>query len=396
MMILTYRYRIEDGGTATRRALRAQARAVNYVWNYCCEIDREAHRRWKAGRPVRRPTSYDLANLCRGVTGELGIHSDTVDAVCARFADARKACFPRTPRFRSFKRSLDWVPFSNFKRPAKLAEGVLTLMRRRYRLWQSRPLPDGGRPTSWCLSVDARERWYANIQVEVPEGDLRGGSALGLDLGLKDLAVGSDGSRVPAPRLYRAEERRIALHQKQGQRGRTRALQAKVRNRRRHFLHTASTGIVRRCAEIYVGDVSASRLARCGLPGFGKSVLDASWSALRGMLQYKSIATGARCAIVSERFSSQACSCCRTIPASSPKGRAALGVRHWDCSDCGATHDRDVNAARNILAAGAECRPPVAEILALEGGEGVKRTSQWMFFGGSRSTSRALPRSSTA
>ncbi len=82
-MILTYRYRIKDGGMATRRALRAQARAVNYVWNYCCEIDREAHCRWKAGRPVRRPTSYDLANLCRGVTGELGIHSDTVDAVCA-------------------------------------------------------------------------------------------------------------------------------------------------------------------------------------------------------------------------------------------------------------------------------------------------------------------------
>ncbi len=196
-MILTYRYRIKDGGTATRRALRAQARAVNYVWNYCCEIDREAHRRWKAGRPVRRPTSYDLANLCRGVTGELGIHSDTVDAVCARFADARKACFPRTPRFRSFKRSLDWVPFSNFKRPAKLAEGVLTLMRRRYRLWQSRPLPEGGRPTSWCLSVDARGRWYANIQVEVPEGDLRDG------LGARS-RPGFEGPRGRLRRLARA------------------------------------------------------------------------------------------------------------------------------------------------------------------------------------------------
>ena len=126
-MILTYRYRIKDGGSSTRRRLRAQARAVNFVWNYCCEIDREARSRWKAGRAVKRPSAFDLASLCRGVTRELGIHSDTVDAICRKFADARRACFPKTPRFRSFKHNLDFVPFSNFKRPAKLDGGNLTV-----------------------------------------------------------------------------------------------------------------------------------------------------------------------------------------------------------------------------------------------------------------------------
>ena len=55
---------------------------------------------------------------------------------------------------------------------------------------------------------------------------------------------------------------------------------------------------------------------------------------------------------VDERYTTRTCSCCRTISASSPKGRAGLRIREWTCSDCGAVHDRDVNAARNILTAG--------------------------------------------
>ena len=83
---------------------------------------------------VRRPRAFDLATLCRGVTKELGIHSDTVDAVCRKFVGARDACFPKTPSLRSFKKNLDFVPFSNFKRPAKLEGGKLTVLGRNYYL----------------------------------------------------------------------------------------------------------------------------------------------------------------------------------------------------------------------------------------------------------------------
>ncbi|MFW9622282.1 MAG: zinc ribbon domain-containing protein [Macromonas sp.] len=55
---------------------------------------------------------------------------------------------------------------------------------------------------------------------------------------------------------------------------------------------------------------------------------------------------------VNEAYTTQTCSCCGVIPASSPKGRAGLRIREWTCSECGAVNDRDVNAARNILAAG--------------------------------------------
>ena len=73
--------------------------------------------------------------------------------------------------------------------------------------------------------------------------------------------------------------------------------------------------------------------------------------------------------VVNERYSTQTCSCCRNIPASSPKGRADLRIREWVCSECATVHDRDVNAARNILAAGH--RRLAAGISALWGGEDV-------------------------
>lgn len=362
-MIITFRFRVKDASNGTRNALRRQARAVNFVWNYLCQIDREAASRWKAGRNVKRPSAFDLANLCRGVTKELGLHSDTIDAVCRKFADARNACFPKTPRFRSFKRNLDFVPFSNFKRPAKLDARGLTVLGRTYRLWQSRQIPENGKPKSWEFSTDARGRWYVNIQVELPEPEKREGAAVGIDLGLKTLAVLSTGEAVETPAFYRKSEAQLALLQKRGQKARARALAAKIANQRKHFLHVATTKIVRDYAEIYVGDVSPAKLAKTRM---AKSIGDAGWSMLRNMLSYKSIATGGTMRIVNERMTSQACSCCGSLSSGTrPKGIAGLRVRHWTCSDCGSELDRDVNAAMNILIAGAERRPPAVEIPGL-------------------------------
>lgn len=361
-MILTYRYRVKDASSGTRNALRRQARAVNFVWNHLCQIDRESASRWKAGRNVRRPSAFDLANLCRGVTKEIGLHSDTIDAICRKFAGARNACFPKTPRVRSFNRSLDFIPFSNFKRPAKLDARGLTVLGRTYRIWQSRPIPENGKPKSWEFSTDARGRWYVNIHVELPEPDKREGAAVGIDLGLKTLAVLSTGETVETPAFYRKSEAQLALFQKRGQKTRARALAAKVANRRKHFLHVASTKIARGYADIYVGDVSPSKLAKTRM---AKSIHDAGWTILRNMLSYKAIALGGTMRIVKERMTSQTCSCCGTIPASSPKGMGALGIRRWACSDCGSDHDRDVNAAQNILRVGLERQPPVVEILGL-------------------------------
>jgi putative transposase len=126
------------------------------------------------------------------------------------------------------------------------------------------------------------------------------------------------------------------------------------------IVHVNSTRIVREHARLIVGNVSASKLAKTRM---AKSVLDAGWSMFRTMLQYKCLGAGASFEVVSERLSTQTCSECGSI--GGPKGIAGLRMRHWTCSQCDALHDRDVNAARNLLFAGAERRPPAVEIPVL-------------------------------
>lgn len=363
-MILTYRYRVKDRNKALRKSLRAQSSAVNFVWNFCCQTDKEAQKRWKAGAAVKRPSAFDLVKLTTGVAKDLGLHSDCVSAICQRFAAARKATFPKTPRFRTYKRNLDWVPVSTFDRAAKLSDGVLTFQKRRYPLWLSREIPAVAQCKSWSFSTNAQRHWFVNIVIELPDGEMRdAGSEVGIDLGLKTFATISDGSAIAIPQYYRKAQGKLALAQKRGQKKRARAIHRKVSAQRRHFLHTASTNLVKAHTYIAVGDVNAANLAKTNM---AKSVLDAGWSAFRQMLQYKAIAHGATVEIVNERNTSQTCSCCGAIPVSSPKGMGALGMRHWICSDCGASHDRDVNAAINILAVGAERRPLVEEIPGLQ------------------------------
>ncbi|EQC01761.1 transposase [Photorhabdus temperata subsp. temperata M1021] len=81
-------------------------------------------------------------------------------------------------------------------------------------------------------------------------------------------------------------------------------------------------------------------------------MLDAGWAMLKTQLKYKAIARSVVFDVVNENYSTQTCSCCGAISDSSPKGRAGLRIREWTCVECGATHNRDRNAAMNILAAG--------------------------------------------
>jgi transposase len=165
------------------------------------------------------------------VTKELGIHSDTVDAVCRKFCDARDTCFPTTPRFRSFKKNLDFVAFSNSKRPAKLDGAKLTVLGRTYHLWLSRPIPKNGKPKSWEFFTDARGRWYVNIQVELPDPEQRNAPSVGIDLGLNSVVALSNGFNIA--RFYWQEDKRLGVFEQRGQKVRARALAAKIANRRR-------------------------------------------------------------------------------------------------------------------------------------------------------------------
>ena len=104
---------------------------------------------------------------------------------------------------------------------------------------------------------------------------------------------------------------------------------------------------------IIVGDVSSLKLARTRM---AKSVLDSGWGKLKTFLEYKSQQAARTFEVVSERNTSVTCSACGAL--TGPRGVNGLIVRSWICSDCGESHDRDVNAARNILI-GSRCRTSV-------------------------------------
>jgi putative transposase len=152
---------------------------------------------------------------------------------------------------------------------------------------------------------------------------------------------------IEAERFYRDLEPVLARAQRARHRNRSRAIHAKIANRRKDFLHNLSTGLVKAYGAIFVGNVNASALAKTRL---AKSVLDAGWSTFRTMLLYKCADAGVWFDEVDEAFSTQTCSVCDSR--AGPKGRKDLGIRGWQCTVCGAIHDRNVNAAHNILAAG--------------------------------------------
>jgi putative transposase len=226
-------------------------------------------------------------------------------------------------------------------------------------------------------------RYYASFVVKRAAAPLPACMhEVGIDVGLDRLAVTSDGQIVANPRFLRGKERRLARAQRvlsrkqKGSANRAKArrrvavLHRKVRESRFDHAHKTALGLVRDNQAVYAEDLAVSGLARTRL---AKSIYDAGWSQLLRLVAQKAEHYGRTFHRIG-RFvpSSQRCSGCGTKDGPKP-----LNVRQWSCAACGAVHDRDVNAARNILAAGrAErrnacgggVRPPLAVAAAGEAG----------------------------
>lgn len=341
-MMLVYRYRVKS----LNGLLNKQAKACNFVWNYCNDRQKDALR-------FRRPwlTGFDLNKLTTGSSKELGLHSGTVNAVCEQYAKSRSQKKRPYLRYRG-KKSLGWVPIKG--RELKREGDAFRFAGNTFRVFHSRPLPEGKIKDGTNFSQDSLGNWFLNIVIDVPldpaaaRQPVRG---IGIDLGLKEFATLSTGEKIDAQRLYRNSEGELAKAQRARKKRRVKAIHTKIANRRNDFLHKLSNRLVQEFDYIAVGNVNSSGLAKTNL---SKSVLDAGWSSFRNKLAYKAIRHGAWFDEVSERFTTQTCSNCGTLPDSRPSGIAGLGIREWQCSNCGCSHDRDVNAAKNILRLGRE------------------------------------------
>jgi putative transposase len=300
----------------------------------------------------------------------------------ASVAGKRKGPKIEPPRFRSAKDRRQSVRFTANARFRVLENGRLRLPKiGDVSVRWSRDLP--ATPSSVTVIRDAAGRFFASFVVEVSPEPLPETSAeCGIDLGLGHFAVLDDGTKVTAPRFLRRAEKKLRKAQKglsrkqkgpaNGEKARVRMARAhaKVAAARRDFHHKLSTAIICENQAVTVEDLAVKGLARTRL---AKSVHDAGWSSFTAMLEYKAKLYGREFTCIG-RFepTSQVCSSCGVKDGPKP-----LSVREWQCGACGTVHDRDVNAARNILALGRRERlsarggdvsPPLAVAVAGEAG----------------------------
>ncbi|MBO8184974.1 RNA-guided endonuclease InsQ/TnpB family protein [Streptomyces spirodelae] len=262
------------------------------------------------------------------------------------------------PRYKSRKKSRASAEYT--RSAFKWRDGHLTLAKMTEPLdirW-SRPLPEGSEPTTVTVSRDSAGRWFVSMLCEdsiTPAPAT--GKAVGLDAGITSLVALSTGEKIANPRHERRDRTRLARAQRElsrkakGSNNRAKArvkaarVHARIADRRRDFLHKLSTRLVRENQTVVIEDLTVRNLLNNGR--LARAISDAAWADLRMMLEYKCAWYGRELVVIDRWFpSSKLCGNCGTVAAKMP-----LNVREWTCV-CGAVHDRDVNAAHNILAAG--------------------------------------------
>ena len=341
----TLKLRIKDKHCTMLNQLASE---VNFVWNYVNDL---------CFKHLQRKqlffSAYDVSKYTKGTSKECNLHSQTVQAVTEELVTRRKQFKKAKLRWRvsnkkSARHSLGWIPFK--KVAIKYADGYVQYGKHQFKLWDSYGLSKYNVKTGSFVE-DSRGRWYVCLVVDsLKQEKLTATKAIGIDLGLKDVATCSDGTMISNPKFYRKYEQKLGMAQRARNKKRIKAIHAKIRNSRQDHLHKASTMLVKNNALIVVGNLSAKSLVKTKM---AKSVLDTGFSALKTMLQYKCENAKALFVEVGEKFTTQICSCCGEITSSSPKGRIDLRIREWIC-ECGSYNLRDVNAAKNILALGHE------------------------------------------
>jgi putative transposase len=242
-----------------------------------------------------------------------------------------------------------------------LKSGKLTLAKQKEPLdivW-SRPLPEGACPSSVTVSKDKSGRYFVSILVEEGIGTLPLiDKAVGIDLGLKSFLITSDGKTIPNAKYYARDEKKLAKAQrkharkKKGGKNRDKArkkvarLHARIADTRRDFQQKTSTKLIRENQVICLETLNVKGMLKNHK--LAKAMSDVGWGEFTRQLEYKAQWYG-RTIIKIDRWypSSKTCSDCGHV-----LDTLTLDVREWVCPQCGVWHDRDINAAQNILAAG--------------------------------------------
>jgi putative transposase len=223
----------------------------------------------------------------------------------------------------------------------------------------SRNLPEGAAPSTITVKLSPAGRWTVSLLVDVEIEPLpQSPNRVGIDLGITSLVALSTGEKVANPKGFKAKRRKLRKAQKalsrkvKGSNNRDKArlkvakVHAEISDARQDFLHKLTTRLVRENQTIAVEDLVVKNMVKNRK--LSQAISDASWGELVRQLEYKSGWYGRNFVKIDRWFpSSKRCGHCGHVVEKLP-----LNIREWACPECGTVHDRDVNAAKNILAAG--------------------------------------------
>lgn len=291
-------------------------------------------------------SKFNFQNLLANHGKRLGIPSHTLQGVLTQSYDAWDRCFKKVskkPRLKGRNNKLNSIPFpDSIKNPEENKISLPIIGRIKY---HKQEIPEGkikcGRiikkPSGWylCLWIDT----FHSFSVKETE------EAVGVDPGFNTLLTLSNGTKIENPRELRKGEKRLA----QAQRGKRKKLSARLHqrqaNRRQDRNHKISRRLLENYQTICYSKDELLKLAKT----HGKSVTEGGLGQLTNYLTYKSQLCGRKVIYVDSKNTTLCCSTCGAL--SGPSGEDNLQVRQWNCA-CGACHDRDINAAINILHAG--------------------------------------------
>jgi putative transposase len=378
---------------------------VRVVWNRTLAV---RHARWQRERTGTSYAQTDAALTVMKKDPDLAFLSDVSSVPLQQVLRHQHQAFrafsdkrARYPRFktRRGRQSAHYTRSAFSMRGGELRLAKMTVPLRFVWSWPDVDVTTLD-PTMVIVSREPDGRWYVTFTIDAdpPQPLQHTGHAIGVDLGVTDFAVTSDGDKIANPRCLEHKARNLARYQRrlarcrQGSANRAKAAATvaralrKVSCARQVFLHRASTRLVRSADTIVIEDLNVSGLVRNRR--LARAISDCGWGEFRRQLQYKCERVG-RTLVVIDRWypSSKICSTCGHLLA-----ELSLGTRHWTCPSCRTRHDRDLNAAKNILAAGLavtacgagvrhpetppvrpavkqEPRPVTAAIPVLQGGE---------------------------
>ena len=366
----TLKQRIKDKHI---NVLLTLSRETNFVFNYVNNLSHEHTR-----RTSKFFSAFDIANYTKGCAGKdlgedkLKLHSQTIQAISEQYVQSRKQFKKSRLNWRvsdrkSSRYSLGWIPFKSSG--VQIQHGQIKYGGIWFSIWDSYKIENyKDKIKSGCFVEDSRGRWYISLVVEVETKEkievtqISKDKTIAGDLGFKNFATITNGTthvKIEATKNYRQLEDKLAIAQRANKKDLVKSIHIKIKNKRKDEQHKLTSILIKDNQAIFMGNVSAASLVESNKKSnkkdkinkkeMNKSAYDAGFSIFRAMLEYKCNIAGIYYLNIDESYTTQTCSCCGSR--NGPKGSAGLGIREWTCA-CGTIHDRDINAAINILVRG--------------------------------------------